>query len=83
MLSFAGLNMDGSPPCLPPKPPPPPPPALQNSPTLKVWRLEARNPDVDVELNSYPFKLKILVAATLLMGREWMKASGVDLDNPP
>ena len=45
--------------------------------------LEARNPDVDVELNSYPFKLKILVAATLLMGREWMKASGVDLDNPP
>ena len=83
MLSFAGLNMDGSPPCLPPKPPPPPPPALQNSPTLKVWRLEARNPDVDVELNSYPFKLKILVAATLLMGRDWMKASGVDLDNPP
>ena len=83
MLSFAGLNMDGSPPCLPPKPPPPPPPALQNSPTLKVWRLEARNPDVDVELNSYPFKLKILVAATLLMGEDWMKASGVDLDNPP
>ena len=83
MLSFASLNMDGSPPCLPPRPPPPPPPALQNSPTLKVWRLEARNPDVDVELNSYPFKLKILVAATLLMGRDWMKASGVDLDNPP
>ena len=83
MLSFAGLNMDGSPPCLPPKPPPPPPPALQNSPTLKVWRLKPRNPDVEVEFNKNPFKFKILVAATLLMGEDWMKASGVDLDNPP
>ena len=85
MLSFACLNMDGSPPCLPPKPPPPPPPALQNSPTLKVWRLTQRNPEVEVEVefNKHPFKFKILVAATLLMGEDWMKASGVDLDNPP
>ena len=34
--SFASLNMDGSPPSLPPGPPPPPPPAVQTFPNLKL-----------------------------------------------
>ena len=33
ILSFASLNMDGSPPSLPPRPPPPPPP----SPARRGW----------------------------------------------
>ena len=38
--SFASLNMDGSPPSLPPGPPPPPPPAVQTFPNLKLrlWK---------------------------------------------
>ena len=43
--------------------------------------MKARDPDYEVEFNNDPFKMKILVAATWLMGEEWMKASGVDLDN--
>ena len=39
--SFASLNMDGSPPSLPPGPPPPPPPAVQTFPNLKL-RLRLR-----------------------------------------
>ena len=34
--SFASLNMDGSPPSLPPRPPPPPPPSVQTLPNLKL-----------------------------------------------
>ena len=38
--SFASLNMDGSPPSLPPGPPTPPPPAVQTFPNLKLrlWK---------------------------------------------
>ena len=70
--------------CLPPRPPPLPSPALPPpSLTLKVWHKDRElDPDHEVEFNNYPFRLKINIAAHWLMGMNWMKAWGVDLDDP-
>ena len=90
MPSFASLNMDGSPPSLPPRPPPPPSPTLQVQSTsiLKVWpfwRMQSKDPDLDMKLINMPFNDKIAVASVRL-GVEryrWKQRDSLWWPDPP
>ena len=71
MSSFASLNLDGSPPSLPPRPPPPPPPTLQSGSNLRLRRRRVRSPpEADAVFNRLPFSDRIAILSAKGVGVE-------------
>ena len=78
--SFASLNMDGSPPSLPPGPPPPPPPAVQTFPNLKL-RLRLRR--LNTFAHNFRDRIYTLSVMVEVERYRWEHCSSWPVEVPP